>query len=842
MRRCRLKKIAVGSNVKIRVRGSQGGLQGPTGGSLPVKTPGSSMNSRAHAPVTTGFTLSRALCRMTLAATLALLSLSSASLHAQSANSLYKHGQDAEARQDYDAAFDFYQKANARNPKDITYRAALFRVRTTAAAMHITNGRKLLQAGNQQGALAEFLHATVLDPSNEAARQEIQKLQAKSSSALPPEAAIPEAAGEQQEVNSMAAPVELKPVSNEPLTLKMTEDAKVVYEAVGKAAGINVLFDPDYNSRRIQVDLNNVSLMDALRIIGTMSNTFWRPITANTIFVAQNSRVKRTELDSQAVQTFYLSNAWQQNDLNDVQTALRNVITGAKFFGVASQNAIVMRGTPDEILLAQKIINDLDKARSEVVVDIAVMEVNKNWERNLGISWPSSVGVGLQTTSSSSSSSSDTTTTTPTLYDLAHLQASNFAVTVGSATLHLLLSNSNTKVLQSPRIRATDDQKATMKIGSRIPVATGSYQTGAATAVVSSLVNTQFQYQDVGVQIEMTPTVHFDRDITLKIKIEVTSHSGDVTISGVTEPIISQRVIDQVIRLREGEASLLGGIQSNQDTQNSSGIPGLGALPILKYIFGSKDHTTADDDIVFAVVPHIVRSQDLNQANLRPVDTGTGQSINVRFTQNASANSASNAASGAGAASPQAPVGTVQAGTAEAAAPALMAQMDAAAQNSSIPPPIPTTQPASQQAAAGQAASDGASFELTMPPGPLTNGSSFQVPVVLNSATDVESVPVQIKYDPTKLALVNVAAGDLLNRDGQAVALIHRDDGPGNLTVVASRPPGAPGISGSGSVCVLTFQAKAAGPTSLSMTRAGAVDSKQQAVTVQPAQANVVIQ
>ena len=175
----------------------------------------------------------------------------------------------------------------------------------------------------------------------------------------------------------------------------MTEDAKVVYQAIGKAAGVNVLFDPDYNSKRIQVDLNNVSLLDALRIVGTMSGTFWRPVTANTIFVAQNTRIKRTELDEQAVQTFYLTNAWQQNDLNDVQTALRNVLTSAKIYGVASQNAIVMRGTPDELLLAQKLINDLDKARAEVVVDIAVLEVSKNWERTLGIAWPSSVGVAL---------------------------------------------------------------------------------------------------------------------------------------------------------------------------------------------------------------------------------------------------------------------------------------------------------------------------------------------------------------------------------------------------------------------------------------------------------------
>jgi general secretion pathway protein D len=858
MRRCRLKKTFVRNNVKIRVRGSQGGPQGPTGGSLPVMTPGSLMNSRFHGPVLAGSTLSSAIVKIACIALLTLAFAGTTRLHAQSANSLYKSGQAAEAREDYDAAYDFYQKANARNPKDITYRLALYRVRTTAAGVHVTNGRNLLQAGNEQGALAQFLHAAALDPSNEAATQEIRKLQAKVPNSVPPEAAIPQAEGEQQEVESMGTPIVLKPVSNEPLTLHMTEDAKVIYEAVGKAAGVNVLFDPDYNSKRIQVDLNNVSLMDALRIVGTMSSTFWRPITANSIFVAQNTRIKRTELDSQAVQTFYLSNAWQQNDLNDVQTALRNVITNAKFFGVASQNAIVMRGTPDEILLAQKIIGDLDKARAEVVVDIAVMEVSKNWERNLGIAWPGSIGVALKppcTSSSSSdcSSSSGGSTVSPTLYDLAHLKASNFAVTVGSATLNLLLSNNNTKVLQSPRIRATDDQKASMKIGSRIPVATGSYQTGAATAVVSSLVNTQFQYQDVGVQIEMTPTVHFDHDVTIKIKIEVTSHSGDVTISGVTEPIISQRVVDQVIRLREGEASLLGGIQSNQDSQTSTGIPGLGALPILKYIFGSKDHTTADDDIVFAIVPHIVRTQDLNQANLRPVDTGSGQSIDLRLSSENSAGSAFNAPPTVRPAALQGPVATVPGASAEAAVPALMAQMNAAAQNSSTPPPVtppavpaqaapPSTTPGASVQAAAQSASGSSSFALTTPSGSIANGSSFQVPVVLNSANDVASVPVQIQYDPAKVALVNVAAGDLLNRDGQAVALIHRDDGPGNVTVVASRPPGAPGISGSGSVCILTFQAKTAGSTSLTMTRAGAVDSKQQPLTVQPAQANIVIQ
>ena len=141
---------------------------------------------------------------------------------------------------------------------------------------------------------------------------------------------------------------------------------------------------------------------------------------------------------------------------------------------------------------------------------------------------------------------------------------------------------------------------------------------------------TQFQYTDVGVNIEMTPTVHFDHDVTLKIKIEVSAQSGQVTIEGVTEPILSQRVVDQVIRLREGEASILGGLQNKQEAINWSGIPGLSSIPLLKYIFGSKDHTINDDELVFLVVPHIVRTQMLDMLNLRTVDTGAGTTVQLR--------------------------------------------------------------------------------------------------------------------------------------------------------------------------------------------------------------------
>ena len=799
----------------------------------------------ASGSVLYGSVFSGAAFWIALFAVMAVFGLSSVSLRAESASYYFKHGESAEARQDYDAAFDNFQKACAKAPRDLAYRTALARVRVTASAVHLTKGRKLLRGGDEQAALVEFLHAAEIDPGNEAAQQEIAKARkTQGEVALQAESSLPQEPSKQEALDSMGPPVELKPISNEPLTLHMTEDAKMVYQAIGRAAGINVLFDPDYTSKRIQVDLSNMTLLDALRVVGAMSNTFWRPVTGNTIFVAANTRAKHTEMEEQAVETFYLANAWQQNDLNDVQTALRNVLAGTtKVYGVASQNAIVVRGTPDELLLAQKLINDLDKARPEVVVDITVLEVSKNWERTLGIAWPSSVGIALQPPSSSTSSTSTTTGTSAvstalTLYNLAHLKATDFAVTIGAATANLLLTDSNTKILQNPRIRCTDQQKATMKIGTKIPIATGSYQTGAATAMVSSLVNTQFQYQDVGVNIEVTPTVHYNNDVTLKIKIDMSSQNGNVTISGVTEPIIAQKVVDQVIRLREGEASILGGIKDRQDMVSWNGIPGLSSIPILKYLFGSKDHTIADDELVFLVVPHVVRTQSLDPVNLRAIDTGVGASIELRRVP--SEGPGSNPAPVVRPAAPaRSTLGTVPGQSAMAAAPAALAQLresaDAngatAAAAAASPPPTPPTPPHT----------GGVNLSLNAPPGTVTVGSTFQVPVVLSGGTDIVSVPLQIQYDPARLSLVNVDKGDFMGRDGQTPLLSHRDDGHGLIFINASRPPGAAGVSGAGVVCVLSFQAKAAGESVLDITHPAAVNSAQQPVTASGGRVGIVV-
>ncbi len=327
-------------------------------------------------------------------------------------------------------------------------------------------------------------------------------------------------------IGSIAGPVELKPLSNDPIpAIHMVEDVKVIYQAIGKAAGFNVLFDPDYTSKRIPVDLTNVSWSDALHIVGALAGTFYKPVTSNTIFVAQNTRTKRTDLDEQAVQTFYLTNASQQADENEVTQALRNVLDpSTKVNLVPSQNAIVVRSTPDQLLLAQKLLNDLDRARPEVVVDVAILEVNRDRMRNLGITLPQSISIHHRP-APAPPAAAPVPPRPPQRPPPVQLHPQHPGEPQRhqlrrqrrpAGTLTALLSDSDTRILQNPSIRATDGQRATLKIGSKIPIATGSYNAGVSTGVASIGVQTQFTYLDVGVNIDMTPTVHYDREVTLQ--------------------------------------------------------------------------------------------------------------------------------------------------------------------------------------------------------------------------------------------------------------------------------------------------------------------------------------
>ncbi len=770
--------------------------------------------------------------------------LNVAPLWADSAGGLYSKGQEAEARQDYDTAYLDYAQAYKLKPKNLSYRASMERTRIQAAAVHLKRGQQARDAGMLQDAVTEFQRALAIDPSSFIAEQEIRRTQVmmeseqdKGTQGGPGPNVL------SKRIEAAGGPVDLQPVSDTPITLKLTEDAKVVFDTIGKLAGINVLFDPDYTAKRIHVELNNVTLMDALELAALESKTFWRPVTPNTIFVAADTPAKRKEIEQNVIRTFYLSNLAQPTELQDVVNTMRTILDVSRVTQIPTQSAIVVRGTPDQVALAEKLIGDLDKAKSEVVIDVAIMQISRERIRNLGVNPPTSATVALNGNVNSSSSSTTGTTTGTTsgtsgtinLNTIGNLTAKDFSITIPQASLTASLSNSDTKILQNPQIRALDGQKATLKIGDRVPVATGSFQPGIGGVGINPLVNTQFQYIDVGVNIEITPRVHAGREVTLKLVLDVSSVTSNANIGGISQPVIGQRKVDHEIRLKEGEVSLLGGILEDDDIKTIAGIPWLANIPFFKYFFSNENIDHRQNEIVFVLIPHIVRGQELTALNLKPIDIGTANAIDLRRSTSGKPATPAPAAPGPPAGAPN-PVQPGQPAPAPNRGPQGTPQAQAVAPGSNgAPAPTPPAQ-AAQPAAQG--------LVLSFDPPQITQpvGSTFPVNVDIAGAQNVYSVPLMVQYNPQMLQVVNVSNGSFLGQDGQAVAIVHRDDAStGTLQITATRPPNAPGVSGQGHVFTVTFMAKAAGEGQIAISRAGVKDGNMQAISAAGTSAQIVV-
>ncbi|MBZ5490718.1 MAG: type II and III secretion system protein [Acidobacteriia bacterium] len=783
-------------------------------------------------------------------ATLTILFLFAAFLSAaESAKSLFQKGVKAEARQDYEAAFEFYKAAYQQKPDELKYRVPFERTRMLSASSKIKRGQKLRDQGSLQEALTVFQQALEVDPSNDLAAQEIRRteIMIQKSAGGGQATATPPSRQEEEDplrkrLENASSPVALAQFPDSPITaLEMTEDSKVAYETIGKLAGINVLFDPDYTSRRLSIKLKGVSLQEGLDIVALESRTFWRPVTPNTIFVAQDTQAKRRELEQNVVKTFYLGNVSGPTDLQDIVNAIRTVLEVQRIQQIPSQSAIVIKGTPDQLALAEKMIDDIDKSKPEVIVDVWVAQVRRDKLRNLGITPPQNMVVALQGTNTTSTGTGTTTTTTPgsglNFNDLQHLNSTNYAVTIDPLKAVALFSDADTKIMQNPKLRATDNEKATLTIADKIPIATGSFGTplGIGTGVGSVGVNTQFTYTDVGVKMEITPRVHPDGQVTLKTSLEISNLNGSQTIGGITQPIISTRKVEHTIRLMDGETNLLGGILEVQDTSSTGGTPFLGQIPLLKYLFSStqKEHIT--NELVFVLVPHIVRGQELNDLNRRAFDVGTGSGIDLRMAGRQVP--ASNATPAAATPAPQQPAG---------GAPMTPARQPSA----TVPQQVPRQQPPQQQNAAPQGTPaqqqtlKPGQVGLRLEPGALQQGvgSSFPMTVMLSQGEDIASIPIQISYDPKVFQFVKVTNGDFLAKDGQNVALVYRDDpATGRLQITAQRPPGSQGITGDGTVFNLTFTAKAKGTGAISIAVPGARNSKNQPVNVLGSQSTITV-
>jgi general secretion pathway protein D len=537
------------------------------------------------------------------------------------AKSAFQRGIRAEIQKQYDAAYEAFRQAYALNPKEAKYVTAFLRARANAGALHISNGLKLRENNKLQESIAEFQRAMEIDSTNFNAAQELRrttvilKKLSEPASAAPVESVLAKLAAETEGL------LDIQPSPNNPISLRMTTTADNIYRTIGKLGGLNVLFDLDYKPQRITIELNEVSVREALRMVALESKTLWRPISSTAIFVGSES--KRKEFENNVLKTFYLKNTSTPAELQEVVGTLKGMLDIAHIQVNPTHSSITLRGTQDQMVLAEKMIADVDKPKAEVIIDIAVMQISRDRLNTIGTTVPTSDSIALQAVTGGPAAG---------LVKVGSLNGSSFVTSVPGASFTFLMSESNTKVLQKPQLRALDNEKATLKIGDRVPIATGSF--GAAAGGTNSLlVNTQFQYLDVGVNIDITPHIHSNHEVTLKMVLEISSVTGSTTIGGISQPTIGQRRIEHETRLEDGEINLVGGILEDSETRSLGGYPWLAKIPILKYLFGQENKDHSETEIVFAITPHIVRAEEITDENLRLIDVGTGNNIGLRYKE-----------------------------------------------------------------------------------------------------------------------------------------------------------------------------------------------------------------
>jgi general secretion pathway protein D len=748
-------------------------------------------------------------------------------------------GQKALDIQDYDAAVDYYLQALKAEPHNINFKIKLDQARFEAGQKHIRQGLKLRDQGDLQGAVSEFQRAQVLDPSNPAADQEFKRtVELIADRSRASQAQEEQPIMENGEPALATRPPELKPLSRAPINLKMSNDAKVVFDTIGKLAGLTVIYDPDLQARRISTELNNVTLEQALDIVSLESKTFWKPVTENIIMVIPDQTQKRRDYEEQVVRTFYLSNVAIAQDLTEITTGLRQLLDLKRITQVNAQSAIVIRDTPDKIALAEKIIRDIDKAKPEVVVQLEVLQARTDRLRTLGILPGQSASIQINpnncaatnSCSSTSSSTTSNTTNTITLKNLANLNSNDYVVTLPSFTANFVLTDTATKIIDNPEIRALDGQQARLRVGDRVPVATGSFQAGvgvgstAGAGFVNPLVNTQFQYIDVGVNVDITPHVHANREISLKVQVEVSSVTGQSTIGGISQPIISQRKIEHEIRLKEGEISILGGLFERVDSKSVNGWPGLAQIPIMHYFFSSDSVDRQENENLIVLIPRIVRMPDYSRENMRAIYSGTETFPGVKREMDVRAPSSNP--------NPQAqppaatPAGTVPPG----AAPATPAVQ---------PPPGGATNPPPPMGA--QVTGPHMRFEPSTLN--LSPGQTATVGIVVENVTDLYSVPMLLQYNPAVISVEEVRHGGFLSGGTQEIALVQRvDKEHGQAIISATRQPNTPGVNGNGTLLGVVVKALAPGTTNLSIVQVNAKDSQQKAIPFVTGEATVRVQ
>jgi general secretion pathway protein D len=515
----------------------------------------------------------------------------------------------ADMVQNYDLAVAEYTKAVREKPDSQDARVGLQRAKLRASDAHLVNGRRLYAEGKFDEALLELQIAAELNPTNPDAAKELQNVR----EALRTKLSKPE--GGPTALESLltrsrdfkSAGSDLPDVKLGTISTGRQVSSRDLYLIIATMAKISVTFDSAFRETQTPATLlENMTLKQALDAVSRATGTFYQVTSGTSIVVVPDTPAKRRDYAQEELRTFYIRNA----DLKETLDALRIVGDLRTIQAITGTNAITVRDTPERLQAIGHFISTFDKARPELVVDVEILEVDRDklLEYGLQIASPGSPGIN---------GAADVNRTGLTLQNLKNLTASDVIVTgVPALYYRLLQSDSSTRTLANPHLRMTDGTKAVANFGEDVPVPVTTI-----TPIVQTGPNIQpqttFNYRTIGVNIEITPRTHENDDISLNLNIQLSSQTGTSGFGGL--PTFGTRNVVTTIRLKDGETNLLAGLIRDDERYLKEGIPGLSSVPGLNHIFTHDQKEATQTDVVVMLTPHIIRVLDLTDSDLQPL-------------------------------------------------------------------------------------------------------------------------------------------------------------------------------------------------------------------------------
>ncbi len=740
---------------------------------------------------------------------------------------LLRQAELAEAREEWDRAVLHYMDLVGLQPGNVRYRTALLRAKLRAAQAHFQAGRRYAEVGAFERALLELQQAVALDPSHQYAQTELEKVRAiLARQSGEREAAVTIEDLKKQSRVQPAQPPVLNPRSRTPISLEFPKPQSIfkIYQALGKAFGINVLFDPQLKDQDLAIELREVTAQTALETLMRAAGHFYKVIDERTILIAADNPQNRKNYEDLVIQTFFLSNA----DAKTAVSLIRSLIGTRNMQPIETLNAITIRDTADKVKVAERIIEGIDKAKAEVVVDIELIQVNTTKLREIGLSL--SANQITQTL--------DLGEDVPIrLGDLRYLNQYSWTLTLPSILYDFIKTNSDAQLLAKPQLRISEGEKGKVHIGDRVPIPVTQFNTSNTTGGGAIVPVTSFQYQDIGIRIDIEPRVHHNKEVTMKLQVEVSQISGFQDAGGgQRQPVIGTRTIESTIRLKDGETNFLAGLIRTDEANSETGIPGLSDIPILGRLFGKNSVDVKRTDVMLTLTPRIIRTPDVTLADLLPIWVGTEANITFRggsprvesetegpFDQPLDPEAEQKLREqlerlprGLREQAPSVPPPPGGVTLAPGSAPSNPFARPQEKPEPPEPPGGPSAALSGSQlnvlSRATQLASMGAAVQLELEPQSVSvaAGDYFSAAVRVAATVPVGHLPMTLTFDPTRLKLLGVQPGSFLGSLHAADIAVDTST-PGQIVIGASRKPGLAGVAGRGTLVELEFRALQAG-------------------------------